>query len=75
MREEMSGLRHRWHGLVRRRLERLRNRVDGRIARIEEKEQRLTARAAAKPADEAPKPPPRPRARRRATRSRSKTQG
>jgi len=75
MREEMSGLRHRWHGFLRRRLERLRSRVDGRIARIEEKEQRLAARMPAKPADEAPKPSPRPRARRRATRSRSKAQG
>lgn len=74
MREEMSGLRHRWHGLVRRRLERLRTRVDRRIARIEEKERDLKG-TPAEPAADAPKPPPRPRARRRATRSRSKAQG
>jgi hypothetical protein len=75
MREEMSGLRHRWHGFLRHRLERLRNRVDGRIARIEEKEQHLAVRTPAEPVGEAPKPPTRPRARRRATRSRSKAQG
>jgi len=70
MREEMSGLRHRWHGFLRRRLERLRGRIDRRIARLEEKEQHLK-RAPAEPAGEAPTPPARPRARRRATRGRA----
>ena len=70
MREEMSGLRHRWHGFLRRRLERLRGRIDRRIARLEEKEQHLK-RAPIKPEGEGPTPPTRPRVRRRATRGRA----
>ena len=68
MREEMSGLRHRWHGFLRRRLERLRGRIDRRIARLEEKEQHLRGTPAT-PAGEAPKPPARTRTRRRAART------
>jgi len=68
MREEMFGLRHRWHGLLRRRLERLRGRIDRRIARLEEKEQHLK-RAPTKPEGEGPAPPTRPRARRRSART------
>ena len=56
MKQEMLGLRHRWHGLLRRRLERLRERIDRRIERLDEK-QRDLARSSAKPAEEAPKPP------------------
>jgi len=67
MREEMSGLKRRWHGFLRRRLERLRGRIDRRIARLEEKEQHLK-RAPAKPEGEGPTPPTRPRARRRVSR-------
>jgi hypothetical protein len=74
MKQEMSGLRHRWHGFLRRRLERLRGRIDRRIARLDEKEQHLK-RAPTKPEGEAPTPSARPRARRRATRSRTKAQG
>ena len=74
MREEMSGLRHRWHGFLRRRLERLRGRIDRRIARLDEKEQHLK-RAPIKPEGEAPSPPARTRTGRRATRPRSKAQG
>ena len=68
MRQEMFGLRHRWHGFLRRRLERLRGRIDRRIARLDEKEQHLK-RAPAEPAGEAPKPPARTRTRRRSART------
>ena len=71
MREEMSGLRHRWHGFLRRRLERMCGHIDRRIARLDEKEQHLK-RAPAKPEGEGPTPPTRTRTRRRATRSRAK---
>ena len=70
MKHETLGLRHRWHGFLRRRLERLRGRIDRRIARLDEKEQHLK-RAPAKPESEGPTPPARPRARRRATRGRA----
>jgi hypothetical protein len=70
MKEEMIGLRHRWHGFLRRRLERLRARIDRRIERLDEKQQGLM-RSSAKPAEEAPKPPTRTRTRRRGTRGRA----
>jgi hypothetical protein len=79
MREEMSGLRHRWHGFLRRRLERLRGRIDRRIARLDEKEQHLKRAPAkvereAQPSAEGPAAPvsePKRPARRRATRGRA----
>ena len=68
MKQETFGLRHRWHGFLRRRLERLRGRIDRRIARLDEKEQHLK-RAPAELEGEAPKPPARTRTRRRAART------
>jgi len=73
MKQEMFGLRHRWHGFLRRRLERLRGRIDRRIARLDEKAQHLK-RAPAKPEGEGPAAPvsePKRPARRRATRGRA----
>ena len=45
MKEELNGLRDRWHGLVRRRLVKLRGRLDRRIERLDEKQQMLATQS------------------------------